>query len=519
MTVNIASGIAPLDDRTEGLEQGGLHLLSAPPDPARTAAVVQFVAAALEDGDRAALVSPTPPERLFAASRRFGRPLEAAWREGRLRLVGFRGEHEARLRRAGSPAEVYRELEGLLDPLPGRIAFDPGTALWEGRGDGSAAGALLDFLEAVPATALATTTADLGGELPLSAELVAQSAAGIFQLREAGGGLLRLVIQELDGGRPEQAEVTLALREGEGLAAPDEVPGRRWSDRPGADRDAVLHLPLEERLSEEAEAWLRERYDVTGVEEPLDLVARLQTDEPFGLVLLSLTRRRLGAGRRACRVCRRLRPELPVVVVSEEAFRASDRADLLRDGAEECMTGGVNVEELASRLELARTRVRRPPSDAEAETVGAAELAHAAGTGRGDGQGGGNGDGQGPGPGAERENGAAGALDEGSFRERLRERMRTAEPRVFSLVRFRGTEEDGGLARRLSEVIRAEEGDFAGLLGQEPAVCLADTVPSEAGAFVRRVRESLRTGADGPAVEAEVLGSARDAARLRELTG
>lgn len=491
----VATGVGPLDERTGGLEAGGLHLLSAAPVPARTALVVQFLQEGLDEGEDVALVTRTRPGRVFDAARRFGRDLEEAWRDGRLRLVGFRGDYEVRLRRAASPEEVYRELSSLLDAPPARIAFDPGTVLWEGRGEGSAASAFVDFVDGLPATVLATTTRKLAGELSLSTEMVSQASAGVFELREEGGGLLRLSIRSLAGGRPEQADVTLALKAGAGLVAPDSRPTRRSSDPAGEGSDELLRLELDGPLAQELEGWLRETYRVTRVEDPLDLVSRLQTDDPYGLVVVSLGRERLEEGLKACRVCRRLRPGLPVAVVSDEPFRASDRAALLRAGADECMTGGVNVEELASRLELAEVRGGPHPGASGDDEARHARPAAADG---------------GP-PERLRE-----PLDAAAFRAELREGLSTDGPRVFTVVRFAAAD-PGGLARELAGLVRAEDGDFAGVLAGRPAAWLSDTVPSEAESFLRRVRETLGEAAGGLPGETEVLGSARDAERLRDL--
>ncbi len=491
---SLSTGVEPLDERTAGLEAGGLHLLTAAPVPARTAAVAQFLQAGLDEGERVALVTRARPDRIFDAARRFGCDLEGAWLDGRLRLLGFRGDYEVRLRRAASPEEVYLELASLLGPSPTRIAFDPGTALWEGRGEGSAASAFVDFVDGTSATVLATTTRELSGELPLSSELVSQAAAGVFELREEGSGLLRLSIRSLGGGRPAQPDVTLSLKEGEGLVAPDGRPARRSSDPAAADSEELLRLQLDAPLAEELESWLRESYPVTRAGDPLDLVSRLQTDEPYGLVLISLGRDRLEEGLEACRVCRRLRPGVPVVVVSDEPFRASDRAALLRAGADECMTGGLNVEELSSRLELARSRGGTHP--------GAVEEAEPreAGTPAADG-------------------GPPEPLDETDFRAALRERLSDEGSRVFTVVRIPADDPDRA-AERLAGLVRSEVGDFAGVLAGRPAAWLSDTVPSEAESFLRRIREAVgETAGGGASEEAEVLGSTRDADRLHELTG
>lgn len=514
----VPSGIEPLDERTGGLEKRGLHLLSSPPVPAREAFVLHFLRTGLDDDRHVALVTRTSPDRVIAAGERYGFPLEEAWRAERLRIVGFRGDHEVRLRRAASPEDVFVELASVLPAEVERIVFDPGAVLWEGRGDGSAASAFVDFVHETSATVLATTTRELDGGLSVASELVTQAASGVFELEEETGSLVRLTVRKLGAGRPHRSDVTLSLREGEGFRAHSGAPARRASDRPGAGSDRLLRLALDGPIGDELEDWLRDTYRVTEAEDPLDLVSRLQGDDPFGAVLISLDRGHLEEGRKACSVCRRLRPSIPAVVVSDEPFRASDRADLLRAGADECMTGTLNVEELASRLDLVRARGGgfhpgaasendgRPGSSGASDgAVGSVPVEAVVDgtppTGR---------PGGGPAGGDDR----AGPIAEEAFRREIRRALADREASVFTVVRF-SPENAGETADELVELIRTESGDFVGLLDGRAAAWLAGTAPSEAEGFLRRVREVVDVGSLDP----EILGSVRDAGRLRELAG
>lgn len=511
--MTIPSGIPALDERTGGLEEGELHLLCSPPIPARTSALVQFLAAGLEEEQRVALVSRLLPERLFRAAGSRGPALERAWEERRLVLAGFRGEYEARLRRAGKPAEVYEELARLLDPTPARLAIDPATALWKGRGDGGAAGAFVDFAGGSGMTVLAAGALELDGELPLASELVVQAAAGVFSLREGANGLLELSVRKAHGRSPGTDGITLELRREGELASPTVAPARRRTDTPPRAADRMLYLPLDRRLPEELVEWLRASYRVTGVTEPLDLVSRLQeedAEERFGLILISLGRQRLEEVVDVCRVCRRLRPGVFVAVVSEESLRASDRARIVRAGADQCVTGGLDREELASRLELAAPPADRPP---ERRAPGSDRSEQ---EGRGTQRGEDPGDEGGPPEPGEEE----GPLREEAFRARLRKALASEGEQLFTVVRFaRGAKDD--VVTRLAGEIRSDEGDAVGILADRPAVWLADTLPAQAAAFVRRVRVMLEEIADEGAegAEPEILGSARDAGRLRELSG
>lgn len=504
-TTRVATGIDELDRRVDGLPYGGLYVISSPPGHARTAAVLQFAAAGLDDGGRVGLVTRSKPDRLLRAAEDHGLDLRAPWQEGRLALLGFRGEYEMRLRRAGSPGEVFRELVSLLEPVPSRLVLDPGTPLWEGRGDGATAEAFVDFLEESGATCLATTTTPLDSGLSAATELVTQAATGLFELDETTEGLVRLRILKLEPGRRGREEVTLSLVAGKGLAAAKEAPGRRSTDVPAAGQRRALLLPLESSLPEELESWLRARYEVDEVGAPLDLVARLQEDRSYGLVLMHLDRERLSMGLRACRVCRRLRPELSVIALSGDALRARDRAKLLRAGADECLTGRVNVEELASRLELLRAGRRAHPGPADEPEDGRQ-------AGDEDRRGGAGGEG-GEEP-AERPE----PLDADAFRSEVRRLLAAEGGRVFTVLRFRCGERADELLEQLSRIVRAEDGDRVAPMDGECAVLMPDTRPVEAEAFLERAREEL-SSAVGESPDVEVLGGVRDGPRLQALLG
>lgn len=515
----VATGIDELDRRVDGLRPGGLYVLSSPPGHARRAAVLQFAAAGLADGGRVALVTRSKPDRLLGEAEDYGLSLHAAWEEGRLTLLGFRGEYEMRLRRAGSPEEVFRELASLMEPVPPRLVFDPGSPLWEGRGDGATAHAFVDFLEETGATCLATTTTALDGGLSAATELVTQAATGLFELDEGGEGLVRLRILKLEPGGRAREEVTLSLVAGEGLTGVGEAPARRHTDVAAVGQRRALLLPLEAPLPEELASWLRARYEVDDVGAPLDLVARLQEDRSYGLVLMHLDRERLSMGLRACRVCRRLRPELSVIVLSGDAIRARDRAKLLRAGADECLTGRVNVEELASRLELVRTRGRPHPGP----TDGAEDREDGRGEGReaedgGEADAGGEAEDRGGTGAAEAAAERPDPLDADAFRTEVRRLLEADGSRVFTVLRFRCGERADELLEHLTRIVRAEAGDRVAPLDGECAVLLPDTRPVEAQAFLERAREEL-SGALGESPEAEVLGGVRDGPRLQALLG
>lgn len=480
----VRTGIPALDRSLDGLPAGGLHLLSATPGNARGAAVVQFAAAGLADGERVGLVTRSRPDRLFREAGEYGRSLEEPWREDRLALVGLRGEYEMRMRRAGSPADVFRELASLLEPMPDRLVLDPGTPLWEGRGDGATAEAFVDFVEESGATVLATTTARLEGGLSAATELVVRAARSVFQLERAPNDLVRLGVLKQASGTRGREDLTLELVPGRGLATVGEGTGGRGGGRLPTGPRGLLLLSLGSELPEELEVWLGHRYEVRAVGEPIELVARLQADGDWGAVLIQTDREHVEEARRACRVSRRVRPGVAVVVLSGDALRARDRAALLEDGADECISGRVNVQEFSARLDRARGGGgRRPPPGDE-------PVERAAGTGE---------------P----------TLDAEAFRERVRGLLEAEPFRLFSVVLFRSGDPSEAL-EVLAGTVRGEEGDVVGPVDGVSAVLLPETRVTEAEDFAERAGRALAGSGGGPP-DVEILGSQRDGAELRAL--
>lgn len=480
----VRTGIDTLDRQLDELPAGGLHLLSATPGNARAAAVLQFVAAGLGQEERVGLVTRVRPDRLLREAEDYGLSLEQPWREGRLVLLGLRGEYEMRQRRAASPDGVFRELRSLLEPVPPRLVFDPGTPLWEGRGDAAMAGAFVDFLEESEATALATTTAELDGGLSAATELVVQASVGVFQMEPTAGDLVRLRLLKLAAGKRRRRDVTLELVSGRGLVDIADRRGRGREGRMPTGPRRTLLLTLGGSLPEELEAWLRDRFDLREVEEPMELVTRLQEDETCGMVLVQLDPEHVSHARRACRVSRRVRPDVAVVLMSSDPLRARDRTVLLEDGADECFSGHVNVREFSARLARARAgRDRRPMAAGEP---------------------------------LDRERPAGPATVEAvAFRDRLRGLLEAESLQLFSVVLFRSADPAVTL-ETLAEAVRGEEGDVVGPVDGGSAVLLPHTRLAEAERFAERAGKRL-AGSGGGSFEVEIMGSLRDDAELRAL--
>ena len=103
----ISSGVGPFDERVGGLRVGGLYLLAGAPGAGKLPFLLQFLAAGLEADERLAFIGGHSPEELFEQARHWGLDgLEQAWRDGRLSVLGYRGEYPRRILEAADPEEA-----------------------------------------------------------------------------------------------------------------------------------------------------------------------------------------------------------------------------------------------------------------------------------------------------------------------------------------------------------------------------------------------------------------------------
>lgn len=489
----VSTGVAPLDERIGGLEEGGSYLMVGSPGPAKMVAALQFLHAGLEDGESAVLVTGGDPQGMLDAARGWGLELSDAWREGRLTVLAFRDDFELRAARSVEPEEVLEELGRQVGRSASRVVVDPGSLFLAGGGRTLLGGAFLRWARNHPATVVSTYSVDGGAGLPSSAEWLIHATTGRLLVEPRSGGLHQITLEASFGigeeGRSVQP-VSVQLRPGRGLVRPDAFPSRRGGDRGAVDASRLLVLALSQDPAE-VEAWARSAFNADVVSEPMEALARVQGGTPFGGILVFSPRRRINE---ALNTCRALRPLTPAAIVfaSDDAVRASDRVALLEAGADDCLSGGVDFRELGLRLRQAIASGARalPSGDAHGEAPPS------------------------PLPG--------GAVSESRFLEEAK--MRAADPAfsVFCLLFLDapGTPADR-LAALLEEEIRGEDGDLVTRSDDRTLVALQGARASQAEAFVTRVRSRLsreRNG-EGQPLTAETLCHPADATRVRDALG
>lgn len=356
----VSTGIAPVDERAGGLEAGGVYLLTGTPGPARLVAAVQFIEAGLRQGERCLLLASGDLRSTLDLARAWGFDLEPAWRDGSLTLLGFQGDFEMRALRSVEPAAVLSELERLAGDAPSRIAVHPGS-LFLGRDTRNLLGrSFLTWAREQPATVCVTLPGDESGAAASpSADWVSQEVTGRLVFSRRGPRLFQIVLERntpLDGRAPEA--ITVELRPEQGLVVPDEFPRRRREDRPGLDEERILVVVLDDEIPADLAAWARGSFTADIVRGPLEAVARMNGKSRHGGVVLYGGRATIGEVTRAVRAIRPL-TRAALLFASDDAVRSSDRIRLLESGADDCLTGGLNLQELGVRLRQAMASPRR----------------------------------------------------------------------------------------------------------------------------------------------------------------
>lgn len=482
--MRMRTGIQPLDERLGGLRPGGLYVVAGVPGSGRLLALLQVLAAGLEEGERVALLSAAGPDRVLEEAAHWGIDLRKSWQKDELRLLSFKPEFERRLLSAADPGEVFEELSGFLEGGVARLAVHPGTPLWETRSGTSAASHFVRWAESADATCWVTLASDLEDTLSAATEWVLESAAGVFHLERLPGGLHELRIRHLSPPAGFEGPITLSSAQGRGLGPPAGPPARRRTDVTAGSETKLALVRLGAELPGDVAAWLDASFEVVEEAEPLGVVERLQDGEGLGLILLFAARGRMGDAARACRVIRGLTPT-PILVATDDRVRSTDRVRALEAGASDVVDAPLAVPELASRF-------RRARSSASPDAVPRSEAGAPAGSDE--------------------------MFSPDRLAELVRDRLGRPEWRAFALLRIRGrgVSEDR-LVEALLAQTRTEEGDAVGRLGGRFAVLLSGARSDQARAFAERVRRSLADR--GAEIEVETLSGLADRERIEAALG
>lgn len=481
--MNLATGIAPLDERIAGFRPGGTYLLTGGADTAKLAFLLQFLDAGLRSGERVALICAAAPEDVLEQAEYFGLDLASHWHDGSCMLLGFKGEFPRRVVHAPDPSEAFDELQRLVSPPVARIGVDPGSFLWSTRAGTAMAQGFSDWAERSGATVVASVAAGLDDHPDPSTEWVVQRATGVLHFARLSSGLHEVDVRRLTPPVDLPGPVTLELVADGGLVAPTGRIDRRRTDRNG-DAGPTLLLEMGAGVPDDLASWLARDREVERPGDAMALLRRLQEQtEPASLVCLYVERSRTDEAIDLIRTARPLTPA-PLLLLSDHDLRSGDRAAALDAGADDVLSDGIDLKELDARIRRARESARRGP------TADAAEAR--------------------PVP-------VDGLLEAAEFHQLLDERMQSDDV-LFSLLHF-DRQDVPDLGSILVDSVRTESGDLVAPLGTGFGVLLHDARTQQAEAFLRRVQTELRQRGHPGTVQAEILSSQEQSDRIRDLIG
>jgi hypothetical protein len=495
---SIPSGIGPLDERSGGLKSGGSYLIVGTPGPAKMVAAFQFLFAGLEAGEPAVLLGNADEENSLGVARAWGFDFEPYWRDGALKILGFKDDFELRAIRSIEPEEVLDELDFLVGADAARVAVDPGSLFLAGGAKSLLGSSFLKWARNHQATVCATFSVDgTATALPSSADWLVHATTGRLVLEWRADDLYQLTLAKAvpDAGDREEA-ISVELKPGAGLVTPESWPTRRGRDRPGVDEGRLLLVSLGSDHAADVEAWATGSFNADVVSEPFDAVTRVQGDPSFGGVLIHAPRTRI---REAVQASRALRPltRAAIVFASDDAIRSTDRIQILEAGADDCLSGGIDFRELDLRIKQAIVSGSKPvpeASDGEGED-GALE-------------------------GATAEGGRVSAAD---FTAGLERRAANPVLTFFCILDVASDAIDpSDLEDVLADAVRCDEGDLVSRNDKGCVVLLQGAREGQLDPFLTRLRSRIaeRAGEKGaPDLVLDVLSHPAESARIRTLLG
>jgi KaiC/GvpD/RAD55 family RecA-like ATPase/CheY-like chemotaxis protein len=490
---DIPFGIAPLDERTGGLERGGSYLIVGTPGPAKMVAAMQFLFRGVSEGEQVLYVTNVELEDFFDVAEAWGFDFRPFWRSGSLQVIGFREDFELRAIRSVDPEDVLEELRGLVDGGATRVAVDPGSLLLAGGAKSRLGAAYLRWARRSEATVCTTFSVDASASsLPSSADWMLQAATGRVVIEARADDLYEMSIVHAIPETGERLDVVTAeLRPGEGLVRPAAFPARRKRDRAGIDENRLLLISLGPETGGEVEAWANGSFDTDLVGEAFEAVAKVQSDDRYGGILIHTARTRI---REAITACRALRPltRAAIVVGTDDAIRSRDRVDLLEAGADDCLSGGLDFRELDLRLRQAIAAGSRPPDEGATNESRDSAM-------------------------------AGGSVGPDQFVSEYTRRADDPILSFFCVVEAIPDEMDpADLVRMLLRQVRDEDGDLVTRVGDRCLVLLQGAREGQLSGFLARLRGRVGDATGMPAdaaVRLEVLSHPSQSGRIRSLLG
>ena len=362
----ISSGIAPFDERLGGLAPERIHLVTGGLGTGKTAACLHFIAAALQEGERAVMLTGDRGSDLKGLAEYLGIDLDTPLRDGRLQLMRYRPEFAARFAQSASPERVLSDLKKMIGTdAPARIAIDPlDPFLGEGGPVTAGALALVNFLEEVGATALLTHNADPADNLDRRLDPIVARSVAIVRLERGHGNVHYLGVVRARVPDVPTAPLAFQIRRGAGIEryqaprpaqSPTPAESREISTATSSSRK-LLVLHTSKRASDEIVALIRRDYEAVVRRAPaaggaLDLAAT-----GIDGIVIAVSHDSVDT---AISLIDRLNEQpdvVPIVLAARFNLRSIDRARALRAGADEILATDMSPSEFLQRLAGAVSR-------------------------------------------------------------------------------------------------------------------------------------------------------------------
>ncbi len=356
-------GIKVLDERLNGFSPGGLIALVGGPGTGKTVAALHFLDEGVRQGGRVIHLTQARPEDVVKQAASIGIDVGAHLRSGDWVILGYQPGFRQRYRRTIDPAEVFTELEDLISEgaRPDRIVLDTCAPLLEGRDVTNGAELLAELLTRLGGMCLLTFSAEKLAELDNGFDVISQRASLVLHATLNSSGRRQFIVRKTLGPADLAGPIGFDIRDRLGVV-PFTVPRRdRMEETSGRVRRRVLLLDVPGDLPEELRLWFQQSFELFHTSDPVDAFPELAHRE-FGLVVLNVDRRSVSRALHVMHQLRRAARRPPILVICGYDLRASDRARALRYGADDFVSGGLNPEELASRIEALLRRGRSPAS-------------------------------------------------------------------------------------------------------------------------------------------------------------
>ncbi len=475
---------------------GRPYLISGNPGSGKSCACLEFIDAGVKHGERGLILTHDDPSDLLDSAEFLGIDLGESLLTDRVRVVTFQLDFVRRFMRAPTPMHAFEELLRHIGDEPvQRISIDSIVPFLEGGGAGSQSiFALVDFLDAVAATALITYPGDLAGLYDQRLEPLLQRAGGVFHLSQSEHGRRRgnLMIRKLRHEARSVAPVRYKIDAGFGYAQ-DGEPNVKEETLIEEMRRRLLVVRLGAPFPDALLGALEQKFTVTVRSSVPPAFAESMRDG-IGALLLCVQRDTLDDALQTVRNLRAADIRTPVLLLTPFSLRASDRTRALRAGADDFLSAKIAEPEFIERL---RGIVRRGRSKALASRDQGIPTVLQPMDDQGHYQ----------------------LFDETGFASTVQAVMTAVRDPFFAVLRVSSPGGDAtALAALIIKILRVDSGDFAGLFGDGVIAYLEGARPADLTGLLERI-DTQWAEQNGPPLLSETLGYPTDAERLNALLG